>query len=163
MVKVIPAFLCILALNYSAAQRILIANGHLHPVVGQEIVASLVEVENGRIIGIKNAISSTYNPQDWDTVIDATDAHIYPGFVAANSTLGLTEIEAVRASNDYYEIGSFNPHIRSQIAFNVESKVLATVRSNGVLLVQATPGEVPSRVLRQLWPPQVGIGKMQPF
>jgi hypothetical protein len=139
MVKVIPAFLCILAWNYSTAQRILIANGHLHPVVGQEIVASLVEVENGRIIGIKNAISSTYNPQDWDTVIDATDAHIYPGFVAANSTLGLTEIEAVRASNDYNEIGSFNPHIRSQIAFNVESKVLATVRSNGVLLVQATP------------------------
>jgi hypothetical protein len=64
---------------------------------------------------------------------------VYPGFVAANSTLGLTEIDAVRATNDYDEVGDFNPHIRSQIAFNAESKVLETVKTNGVLLVQSTP------------------------
>jgi len=84
-----------------SAQRILIVNGHLHPVVGQEITASLLEIVDGKITGIKNALSSTYNPKDWDTIIDATGQHIYPGFVAPNSTLGLTEIEAIRASNDY--------------------------------------------------------------
>lgn len=120
-------------------QRILVVNGHLHPVEGQEITSSLIEIENGKIIAIKNALSNSYNAKDWDTIIDATNQHIYPGFVAANSTLGLTEIDAVRATNDYEEVGDFNPHIRSQIAFNAESKVLETVKTNGVLLVQSTP------------------------
>ena len=128
----------LLSIGFSA-QRILIVNGHLHPVVGQEISASLLEIVDGKITGIKNALSSTYNPKDWDTIIDATDQHIYPGFVAPNSTLGLTEIEAIRASNDYNEVGEFNPHIRAQIAFNAESKVVETVKTNGVLLVQSTP------------------------
>jgi len=120
-------------------QRILIANGHLHPVEGQEITSSLIEIENGVITGIKNALSYRYNPSEWDTVIDASNQHVYPGIVAPNSTLGLTEIDAVRATNDFNEVGIFNPHIRAQIAFNPESKVLETVKTNGVLLVQSTP------------------------
>ena len=32
-----------------SAQRILIVNGHLHPVVGQEITASLLEILDGKI------------------------------------------------------------------------------------------------------------------
>jgi hypothetical protein len=123
----------------SYSQKILLVNGHLHPVEGQEITSSLIEIENGKIIAIKNALSNSYNAKDWDTIIDATNQHVYPGFVAANSTLGLTEIDAVRATNDYDEVGDFNPHIRSQIAFNAESKVLETVKTNGVLLVQSTP------------------------
>jgi hypothetical protein len=125
--------------GFSFTQRILIANGHLHPVEGQEFSSSLIEIENGVITGIKNALSYKYNPLDWDTVIDASNQHIYPGIVAPNSTLGITEIDAVRATNDFYEVGRFNPHIRAQIAFNPESKVLETVKTNGVLLVQTTP------------------------
>jgi len=121
------------------SQRILIVNGYLHPAEGQEITSSLLEIENGRIKAIKNALSNSYNAKEWDTIIDASDHHIYPGFVAGNSTLGLTEIDAVRATNDFREVGEFNPHVRSQIAFNVESKVVETVKTNGVLLVQATP------------------------
>ncbi len=121
------------------AQRILIVNGHLHPVVGQEITASLLEMVDGKITGIKNALSTTYIAKDWDTIIDATGQHVYPGFVAPNSTLGLTEVDAIRATNDYNEVGEFNPHVRAQIAFNAESKVVETVKTNGVLLVQSTP------------------------
>jgi hypothetical protein len=122
-----------------SAQRILIVNGHLHPVVGQEITASLLEMVDGKITGIKNALSTTYIAKDWDTIIDATGQHVYPGFVAPNSTLGLTEVDAIRATNDYNEVGEFNPHVRAQIAFNAESKVVETVKTNGVLLVQSTP------------------------
>jgi hypothetical protein len=53
--------------------------------------------------------------------------------------LGLTEIDAERETRDYYEVGQYNPHVRSQIAYNVESKVISTVKTNGVLLTQATP------------------------
>ena len=62
-----------------SAQRVLIVNGHLHPVVGQEISFSIIEIVDGKIIGIKNALSSTYDPKGWDTIIDATGQHIYPG------------------------------------------------------------------------------------
>ncbi len=133
---VLIGFLISLSLS---AQRILIVNGYLHPVVGQEISASLLEMVDGKITGIKNALSSTYDTKDWDTIIDATGQHIYPGFVAPNSTLGLTEVDAIRATNDYKEVGEFNPHVRAQIAFNAESNVVETVKTNGVLLVQSTP------------------------
>lgn len=79
------------------------------------------------------------NGQAFDTVMDMTGKHIYPGFIAPNSTLGLNEIESVRATNDFAEVGKFNPHIRTLIAYNAESKVSSTVRTNGVLYVQATP------------------------
>ena len=75
----------------------------------------------------------------FDTSINATGKHIYPGFIAPNSTLGLNEIEAVRATNDFADVPGYNPHVRSLIAFNTDSKVSSTVRTNGVLYAQATP------------------------
>jgi len=73
------------------------------------------------------------------TVIDATGKHVYPGFIAPNKSLGLIEVNAVRASNDQDEIGEIIPHVRSLIAYNAESKVVESMRPNGVLLGQITP------------------------
>lgn len=75
----------------------------------------------------------------FDTVIDVSGKHIYPAFIAPNSTLGLNEIDAVRATNDFAEVGGYNPHVRSLIAFNTDSRVSSTVRTNGVLYAQPTP------------------------
>ncbi|TAI49325.1 amidohydrolase family protein [Flagellimonas allohymeniacidonis] len=72
-------------------------------------------------------------------VIDASGKHIYPGFIAPGKSLGLIEVNAVRASNDQDEIGNLIPHIRSIIAYNAESKVVESMRPNGVLLGQITP------------------------
>ena len=84
-------------------------------------------------------MAHSFNEKDWDTIIPLKGAHIYPGFVAPNTTLGITEIDQVRASHDFREVGVYNPHIRTQIAFNVESKIISTVRTNGVLIAQPTP------------------------
>ncbi|MFN0729433.1 amidohydrolase family protein [Polaribacter gochangensis] len=73
------------------------------------------------------------------TIINAQGKHVYPGFIAANTTLGLGEIDAVKASIDDREIGTMNPHIRSLIAYNAESKVVESMRPNGVLMGQITP------------------------
>jgi imidazolonepropionase-like amidohydrolase len=51
----------------------------------------------------------------------------------------LQEIGAVRATRDDREIGTFKPHVRSVIAFNTDSEVTPTVRTNGVLMGQITP------------------------
>lgn len=120
-------------------KKILLINGFLHVGNGETIPKALIGIENGKIALIKNALAYTYDTSDWDTIINLKGKSIYPGFVAPNSTLGITEIDAVRATADYDEVGTYNPHVRSQIAFNVESKVISTVRTNGVLLTQATP------------------------
>lgn len=121
------------------SSRILVSGGNLHVGNGEVFKSAAIGIEDGKIAFIKNAYAYTIDKSDWDTIIDVTGKEIYPGFVAPNSTLGLTEIDAVRATRDFNEVGTFNPHVRSQIAFNVESKVMSTVRSNGVLLTQATP------------------------
>ncbi|AWX43335.1 hypothetical protein HME9304_00323 [Flagellimonas maritima] len=72
-------------------------------------------------------------------IIDANGKHIYPGFIAPGKSLGLVEVNAVRASNDQDEIGDIIPHIRSIIAYNAESKVVESMRPNGVLLAQIAP------------------------
>ena len=141
--KLIVVFsLLFTALNLSAqadGKSVLLLNGYLHVGNGEVLESALVGVRNGRIALVKNSLAYTYKTEEWDTIIDLQGQHIYPGFVAPNSTLGLTEIDAVRATRDYNEVGIYNPHVRSQIAFNVESKVISTVRTNGVLLTQATP------------------------
>jgi imidazolonepropionase-like amidohydrolase len=132
--------LCALSFGTVVAQkRILLLNGFLHLGNEKTIESSAVGLSNGKVSIVRNVQDYAYSKQDWDTIIDLKGQHIYPGFVAANSTLGLTEIDAVRATRDFDEVGEFNPHIRSQIAYNAESKVIATVRTNGVLLAQATP------------------------
>lgn len=134
-------FVLLLGLNSQAQKerKILLENGTLHVGNGRVIDKSLVGIEGNKIVLVENALAYTYRKSDWDTVINVSGKHIYPGFVAPNSTLGLTEIDAVRATRDFQEVGVFNPHVRALIAFNVESKVIATVRTNGVLLAQATP------------------------
>lgn len=143
MKKLIVVFsLLFTVVNLSAqadGKSVLLLNGYLHVGNGEVLESTLVGVRNGRIALVKNSLAYTYKTEEWDTIIDLQGQHIYPGFVAPNSTLGLTEIDAVRATRDYNEVGIYNPHVRSQIAFNVESKVISTVRTNGVLLTQATP------------------------
>ncbi len=73
------------------------------------------------------------------TAIDAAGKHVYPGFIAPAKELGLVEVNAVRASNDADEIGDIIPHVRSLIAYNAESKVVESMRPNGVLIGQITP------------------------
>src|SRR6202012_79410 len=47
--------------------------------------------------------------------------------------------EGAKGTVDNEETGEINPHVRSLIAFNTDSKIIPTVRSNGVLLAQPVP------------------------
>lgn len=138
-VLILTALLLVATANAQQPDKILLHSGFLHVGNGDTLESALIGIENGEITIVKNSLSYSFDPNDWDTIIDLKGGHVYPGFVAPNTTLGITEIDAVRATRDYREIGLFNPHIRAQIAFNVESKVITTVRTNGVLISQATP------------------------
>lgn len=103
---------------------------------GEVIENSLLMFSNGKITFVGKAEMKIGRR---GTIIDAKGKHLYPGFIAANSTSGLVEVDAVRASNDIRETGTMLPHIRSIIAYNTESKVTESLRPNGVLMAQVTP------------------------
>ena len=103
---------------------------------GKTIDNSLIIFENGILNYVGDNIKKDLSNC---VVIKAFGKSVYPGFIIPNSTLGLIEIDAVRASDDVSEIGKWNPHIRSLIAYNTESRVVETMRPNGVLIAQITP------------------------
>jgi imidazolonepropionase-like amidohydrolase len=120
-------------------KSILLMNGTAHLGNGTVIQNSVIGFKDGKITLVADAQTVRIDKTAWDTTINCSGKQIYPGFIAPNTTLGLTDIEAVRATNDFRDIGGFNPHVRSQIAFNTDSKINPTVRTNGVLLAQVTP------------------------
>ncbi|MDF2451418.1 MAG: putative amidohydrolase [Bacteroidota bacterium] len=120
-------------------KRILLKNATAHIGNGQIIENSLLAIKDGKIDMISDARLVRIDMSQFDTTIDLSGKHIYPGLIAPNCILGLQEAEAVRQTSDYAEVGDYNPHIRSLIAYNAESKILETVKANGVLYTQSTP------------------------
>jgi len=120
------------------SQPILITGATAHLGNGQVIENSIIGFENGKLTVVGKADTAVDSSKNWKK-IDATGKHIYPGLIAANSQIGLIEIGAVRATRDADEVGSMNPNLRSIVAYNTDSKVTPTVRSNGILLAQVVP------------------------
>lgn len=117
--------------------HILVENGVLHVGNGRIFEKGAISFKDGEITYAGPAINAP--GIDYDRVIDAEGGHIYPGFIALNTTLGLQEIGAVRATRDKREVGKITPHVRSIIAYNAESAIIPTARFNGVLLAQVAP------------------------
>jgi imidazolonepropionase-like amidohydrolase len=120
-------------------KSILIMNATAHLGNGQIIENSAIGFKDGKLTLVADATKIRLAQGSYDTTIDASGKHVYPGFIAPNSTLGLVEIDAIKSSDDESEIGKFNPNVRSIIAYNAESKVIETVRPNGILIAQITP------------------------
>jgi imidazolonepropionase-like amidohydrolase len=120
-------------------QSIIILNGTAHLGNGQVIENSVIGFKDGKINLVGDATLLKFDLSSYDIKIDASGKHVYPGFIAPNSTLGLVEIDAVKSSDDEDEIGSYNPNVRSLIAYNADSKIIETVRPNGILMAQITP------------------------
>ncbi|MEM7105288.1 MAG: amidohydrolase family protein [Bacteroidota bacterium] len=118
---------------------ILIMGATAHLGNGEVIESSVIAFDEGKITLVADMTVVRINRNDYDQVIEATGKHVYPGLIAANTTIGLNEIGAVRATRDDREVGDLNPHIRSIIAYNTDSRVTPTIRSNGVLLAEVVP------------------------
>ena len=116
-------------------ESVLIENAVIHIGDGSIIEKGYVGFQDGKI----KYVGETKPKNKYEKSINTNGSHLYPGLIALNSTLGLAEIDAVRATRDYDEIGPFLPHISSSIAYNAESKVVESMRMNGVLIAQTTP------------------------
>ncbi|RYZ16300.1 MAG: amidohydrolase, partial [Chitinophagaceae bacterium] len=112
-----------------------IRNATVHVGNGQVLPNASLLIENGKITYVGTDLRT---PQD-ATVIDAKDRHIYPGLILSNSNLGLVEVPSVRASSDAQEIGENNASVHALVAYNTDSKVINTLRPNGILLAHVVP------------------------
>ncbi|GAB1462096.1 amidohydrolase family protein [Pedobacter sp.] len=120
------------------AKKVILLGGVVHTGNGQVINNGYVVFEKGKITGVGDATTVKFASNDGE-LINVNGKHVYPGFIAPVNTLGLVEYESVKATLDFQEIGTFNPHIRSLVAYNTDSKVPATLRSNGILMAQIRP------------------------
>ena len=121
------------------SEPILVMNATAHIGNGKVIEKAILAFENGKITIIDNIETSRIDMSKYKKVINAAGKHVYPGFISMNTDLGLVEINAVRQTVDHTETGEMNPSVRSVVAYNTDSQVSPTVRSNGVLLAQITP------------------------
>lgn len=148
MKKILWSCLLSVALLPAAAQEVIypakefkgktfITNGTIHVGNGTVIENGTIVISNGKITSVGAGAGS---PGSDARVIDAKGKHVYPGLILANTDIGLKEIaNGVRASNDYTELGEFNSNIRAITAYNTDSRVMAVLRSNGILLASVAP------------------------
>lgn len=115
---------------------LVIRNGIVHTGTGQVLRQGVIVIKDGKIQKVGDQVETAPGA----TVVDATGRHIYPGLILANTDLGLREImSGVRATNDFYELGDYNPDVRSIVAYNTDSRVINTLRANGILLANIAP------------------------
>lgn len=144
------ATLTTLALAATAAAQDLTPRGEVpdHPIaITGATIHTMVEgeapIENGWIMFEDGKITGVGSGDRMfiatTRIIDGSGKHVYPGMIAANTRLGLTEIASVRAMRDYSETGNIKPEVRAVVAVNPDSTLLPVARSNGILLVGSFP------------------------
>ena len=139
MKKIVIILLALLQLQVYGEKPILLIGATAHIGNGEVYENSIISVNNGVFEIVGDATKIRIDPSAFDTIYRLNGKHIYPAFIVPNTTLGITEIGAVRATHDYREVGGYNPNVRTLIAYNTDSKILNTVISNGVMIAQVTP------------------------
>lgn len=111
-----------------ASESFAIVGATVHPVNGATITNGTVICEQGKI----KAVGANLPIPKGVKVIDGKGKHLYPGLIAANTSLGLIEIGSVSGSVDLAEIGSINANVNTEIAVNPDSELIPVTRANGI-------------------------------
>lgn len=111
-----------------------LAGATVHTVAGETIEKGQVWIKGGRIAGVGASVDAA-----GATVIDLAGKHLYPGLIAATTSLGLSEIDAVRATQDTREVGAYAPDVQAWIAVNPDSELIPVARANGVTHALTVP------------------------
>jgi imidazolonepropionase-like amidohydrolase len=112
-----------------------LVDGTIHTVSGAVIEHGTILFDKGKIV----AVGTSVNLPPGTERITVTGKDVYPGMIDARSTIGLVEIDAIRATRDIAETGSLNPNIRAEVGFNPESEEIPVTRANGVTTAAIFP------------------------
>lgn len=111
-----------------------ITNVTIHIGNGTLIPNGTVQVSKGKIVSV-----ASNSPLPNITIVNGNGQHLYPGIIAASTNLGLVETASIKATHDDEELGDINPSLKAITAYAADSKVINTLRSNGVLLAHIVP------------------------
>ena len=119
----------------AAAQPIALVGGTVHPVSGPAIPNGTVVMDNGKITAVGAAVTPPAGAQ----VVPCQGKHVWPGFVAPFTSLGLVEVSSVKGPSDVAETGNLNPNVRAEVAINPESDLIPVARVNGITSALVVP------------------------
>ena len=119
----------------AAATPVLLTGLTVHSVTSGVSTDTDVLITDGKI----KAIGKDLTAPEGATVMALDGKHLYPGLIALANQLGLIEIEAVRSTDDSTEVTQTNPDIRAKVAYNADSEVIPTIRSNGFAYAMVYP------------------------
>lgn len=144
-ISAVCVFAAVMGLSFrsiAAEPTLLLDGAAVHTVSGATLPKGQVLVEGGRIkaVGVDLGLKA-------DRTVRLDGLHLYPGLIAASSTLGLVEIDGVRATRDMTEVGAFTPEVASWLAVNPDSELIPVARANGITHTLAVPsgGIIPGR------------------
>jgi imidazolonepropionase-like amidohydrolase len=104
---------------------------------GSPIENANVIIRDGKIVAVGKGIAVPPGAEQ----IDATGKWVTPGLFAGFSRLGLSEVEAVDATNDTIASkSSFSVAIDTADAINPRAKAIAVSRANGITRAVVAPG-----------------------
>ena len=124
----------VFSLTSAFAETLLLTGAMVHTVSRATITNGQVLIRDGKIAAVGNSV-----PASDAKKISLDGLHLYPGLVALNTDLGLTEIDAVRATVDSREVGEYTPDVYSWLAVNPDSELLPVARANGISHFEAVP------------------------
>ena len=116
---------------------ILLKGAKAHLGNGEVIENALIAFDKGKITLVGPASTSVDESQY--EVYDVSGKQVYPGFIIANTSLGLVETSSLDDTRDNAETGENNANVRSIVAYNTDSELIPTMRFNGILMAQPTP------------------------
>lgn len=112
-----------------------IENVRIVTVSGPTIDKGTVVVRDGKIA----AVGATAEVPADAKRVDGTGLSVYPGMIDSSTTLGITEVSSVPATNDVAELGDVNSNVRVYEGFNPNSELIPEARVAGVTTVVTFP------------------------
>ncbi len=112
-----------------------ITNARIHPVSGPVIPKGTIVIKGNLI----QAVGANVSAPSGARVVDAKGGNVYPGFIDAQTDLGLNE-PGVRSFDDVNEMLPFNQMLRTRVAYQSDSDAIAVARTEGITSAGIFPG-----------------------
>jgi imidazolonepropionase-like amidohydrolase len=111
-----------------------VTNARIHPVTRPTIERGTIVIRGTKIESLGANVAVPAGAK----ILDAGGADVYPGWINARTSLGLSE-PGPRGFEDISEMLDFNPQLRSIVAYHADSDAIPVARANGVTTVAIFP------------------------